>query len=239
MAITANDILNPNKEERNDTLFGQYGMDWKGKNEGAAWLRRLGQLSGVNAAEGMAFRNSLEPERQGAIRAGIALADPANMVGNAKAQGEGLMRQGTEQGMTVAQFLEQAGMGEGAQAGALVKGANEGVRAANTNLMRAYSPEEQAKAMQIILNYIQQSGGQGLEEVMRIFQAINSKVPDDKGGGLLGGVFGDLLGAGLSMIPGGGAVASAVGGGGGSDVSSGMPGQVQPNLNWLSQLGHY
>lgn len=193
--ITAENVLDPNKATRNESLYTKFGMDPNGNNEIGAWVRRLAQVSGEQAAQGLTFRNSLEPERQGAIRAGITAANPANMVESAKARGEDYQRQGTEGGMRTAQALTMGGYGEGAAAGALAAGANAGTKAANAELFRAYSPEEQQKAYATILNYVAQATGMGLEELLKMFGLIETRSRQnqtDKQAGGLSGIFQDL-----------------------------------------------
>lgn len=220
MAITSADLLNPNKNDRNNALFGSMGFDPKGNNEIGAWLRRLAQASGVSAAGGLGLQNELDPQRQGAIRALVNINNPANMIQQAKGAGAGLQARGNEAGTINAQRIAQSGGGLGAQLGAQVAGQNAGIDASNQLLLNAYSPQAQSQALEMQVNVADQAAGPGLQQLLQMFAPIEQRSATNaaqKAQGGLGG-FGSLLGSVLPMIgtgfggPAGGALGSAVSG---------------------------
>lgn len=213
MAIYASDILDPNKDQRNQTLFKNFGMDPNGNNEIGAWLRRLAQGSGYQAAQGIGFQNQLEPQRQGAISALVNSANPSNMVAQAQASGQGLVNQGSQYGQQSANNLAHLGLGAGAQAGAMQQSANQGQMGANNLLYQANSPQAQQMALQSLLAAISQAPGAGLNQLLQMFGPIETRqqanYAQHQNGGLAG--IGGILG---SVLPGIGGLGSIFGHGG-------------------------
>lgn len=77
--ITLQDLISPDKKQRNSTLFGQFGMDPKGNNEIGAWARRAGQLAGYDFANQLAFQaNNFTPWRQNLAQQMMAWSMPGN-----------------------------------------------------------------------------------------------------------------------------------------------------------------
>lgn len=233
--LTANDFLTGNKQN----LFGNFNMDATGNNEIGAWLRRLAQGSGEQASQGIAFQNSLEPQRQGAITGLVNNSNPANMIANAQSQGQGYVRQAGAQGQQNAARLGQMGFGAGAQGGAVQNALNQGVQTKNQALFQANSPEAQNQALQSMLQAIAQSPGAGLNQLLQMFGPIeqrNSANAAAHANNGLGGT-GQLLGAGLSMWnPVAGAGFNALAQGAGNSIGSNV-GNIfnnQPDYSWLN-----
>lgn len=197
--ITTQDILSGNRQN----LFGNYSMDAKGNNEVGAWLRRLSQGAGENAAYGLGFQNSLEPQRESAITGLINNLNPANQVANAQGVGQSLIRQSANQGTQNAARLAQMGFGAGTQGGAVQDALNQGTRANNAAIFQANSPQAQTQSLQDILMAIQQAPGQGLNQLLQMFSPIETRqqanYAQHQNGGL-GGAFGGLLGTALGGI---------------------------------------
>lgn len=237
--ITAQDILTGNKQN----LFGNFNQDPKGNNEIGNWLRRYAQSSGEQGAQGLALQGQLEPQREGAINALVNNSNPANMVANAQAQGQGYIRQGANQGTQDAARLAQMGFGAGAQGGAQQNALNQGVQANNSLLFQSQTPQAQSQALQNILGAIQQAPGAGLSQLLQMFSPIeqrnsaNAAAHANSGLGALGG----LLGAGLSMWnPSAQALtasrgAATAGGQFGNMLGTGIGSYLnQPDYSWLN-----
>jgi len=224
MAIYASDILNPSKEQRNKSLYGDYGYDPNGNNENGAILRRLSQGAGWQAAQGIGFQNQLEPNRQGAITGLVNASNPSNMIAQAQGAGQGAMSQGMQAGQGAANQLAQQGFGAGAQGGAIQGGANAGTHAANALLFQANSPQAQMQALQQMLGAISQAPGSGLEQLLQMFQPIETRQQANYAQHQQGGLSGlaGLLGQGLGAWATGGLSDGAQFAGG------------NPNLQWLN-----
>lgn len=203
MAITYGDLTNPDKKQRNQDLFGKFGMDAGGDNEIGAWLRRLAQSSGERAAMGSAYQTGLEQDRQGAISGIVANSNPYNAVSQAQAQGSNLYNLLNTLGNRQAANLQFQGYGQGAQLGARTEAANKGMEGANQLLMNAYDPANQNQLLIQALQAIGQAGGTGLQELLSMFGAIENRSQQNKADKQAGSGLGQI-GSILGMLGGGG-----------------------------------
>jgi len=184
---------------KNETYKG-YGFGSKNDNVGAS-LARLVLPNFDQALQGALFQLELEPERQAMIRAIIANSNPANMQAQALGQGNQMINQAGSQGHIFANQIAQAGGNQGAQLGALAQAQNQGTEAANNLLLQANSPGAQNEALGQGLAAIGQSQGQGMENLLAMFDPIQQKTQNAmarKQGQGLGGlapILGSVLGS--------------------------------------------
>jgi hypothetical protein len=201
--VTLEDILGASKG--NEDIYTRFGQS--GVNNAGTWNKRLLQVMGPTLASQAVYAQQLEPQRQAVIDAYIASLQPQNINATADADRARLMSSGAEQGIEDAHMVRGAGLGEGAQAGAMFAARNNAVRAGNANLFALSSPMGREAAMRAAIGGIQAGQSMpGMSPFMASagFTEDRNRYQDAKEAAGKSGGFGDIVGslAGLaSSVP--------------------------------------